>query len=312
MKDKRFKLNDKQIKEICRQYKDGRTSPELASLFGVSAPTIARWLKHYGLNIRGSKKLSNSDLEAIREIFAISKNAAEIARIFGVDFKTITYHLDKWNLKRNRFTYSIKHQDYFSKIDSEHKAYWIGLFLADGCIFKRSLQVKFKESDRILLETFLSDIGANHPIYSTEWKGRKYCGIQITAPRLVEDLQRYGVVPRKTTKLSWPQEIPVSYLNHFMRGFADGDGGFYTYRSNSSLGFSFSVSCGSPSFLTRYCESLAQAIEAPTAKIIKQKGHNTFQFSYSGRLRVKSIFDFLYFDATIWLPRKREKIAPYL
>ena len=63
--------------------------------------------------------------------------------------------------------------NFFEKIDSEAKAYWLGFLYADGYIHRNykngkiksmSLELSLKSEDRAHLENFLRDIRSNVPI----------------------------------------------------------------------------------------------------------------------------------------------------
>jgi len=313
-KDGRRRLTDNEILDICELYQAGESRIGLATRFHVTPPTIDRWLSRNEIKTRDHRKLLDKDIEEICSLYKSCRNAAEIARRFSVDSKTIHYHLHKHNIATSRYTYSIGQPGFFREIDTERKAYWVGLIAADGCVIERNntLQMGFLASDRVLLEKFLQDIEANHPIHKKD-KGR-YVRIDITAPSLIKDLRQFGIIPRKTFNLVWPNMIPEPLISHYMRGFVDGDGGFYFYKSKLGYApkFSFALSSGCVQFLTKFRDELALACEIPPAKIFKQKGHNTRMFSYCGRFRVRDIFQFLYRDATVWLPRKRNRVEPYL
>ena len=56
----------------------------------------------------------------------------------------------------NKYYYN---KDFFNKIDTEEKAYWLGFLYADGCIVTRS---KCKKVTPMSLELVLSSIDINH------------------------------------------------------------------------------------------------------------------------------------------------------
>ena len=45
-------------------------------------------------------------------------------------------------------------ENFFDKIDTEEKAYWLGFIYADGAIFKRTLSIRLSTKDIHHLEKF--------------------------------------------------------------------------------------------------------------------------------------------------------------
>ena len=55
--------------------------------------------------------------------------------------------------------------DFFNKIDSKEKAYWLGMLYADGNVYKRSenwfnTQLGVNKKDRMIIDRFANAIGA--------------------------------------------------------------------------------------------------------------------------------------------------------
>lgn len=69
-----------------------------------------------------------------------NKSSNSIAKIFKCDSSTILRQLKRWNVHIRRKRYNAKYDlecDFFKNIDTEEKAYFLGLLLADGHISKK-------------------------------------------------------------------------------------------------------------------------------------------------------------------------------
>ena len=53
---------------------------------------------------------------------------------------------------------------YFSAVDSEPKAYWLGFLAADGCVSRTVVRISLKSADRGHLEKFAAAVGYTGPI----------------------------------------------------------------------------------------------------------------------------------------------------
>ena len=111
-------------------------------------------------------------------------------------------------------------ENYFSELLDEYRVYWIGFIMADGCIYKNSLQFNLHWKDRTHLEKFKKDIQAKNPIYHI----RNACRLMISSKKICDDLSKFNIVPRKSLIAKTPTNIPNNLIKHFWRGMIDGDG----------------------------------------------------------------------------------------
>ena len=116
-------------------------------------------------------------------------------------------------------------------------------------------------------------------------------------------LESFGVVPRKTATLRWP-DLPEPMLRHFLRGYFDGDGSWL----GLDLGARF-VLCGNRRFLVDCQEYLMLAAGLPKTKL---RAHNgTWYLHYAGRRQCMRIAGLLYCRARLFLQRKRAIAASF-
>lgn len=115
---------------------------------------------------------------------------------------------------------------FFKKIDSEEKAYFLGLLISDGNVFKdntgrqASISITLDLKDEYILQKFKEVLNVNTSI-SKDGRG---CGqIAIRSNLMADDLKQYGVVPRKSY-ITYLPKINDIYMSHLIRGILDGDG----------------------------------------------------------------------------------------
>ena len=160
---------------------------------------------------------------------------------------------------------------YFNKIDSQDKAYFLGLLFADGCngIYKsrntkyRRLSIGLKLEDRYLLDLFKYYIKSNqklilHNVYNKKYdKEYKVICLNIHNKNICEDLEKLGMTPRKSLTLEFPTSINDKELMwHFIRGYFDGDGCITINRYLENRYRGAITICGSLPF----CEELKRII----------------------------------------------------
>ena len=243
------------------------------------------------------------------------KPAREIIKLFPNRIKaekTIIRILKKQGVSiRPRGLYSpIENENFFEKIDTERKAYILGLLLTDGYIIEPSTKKKashcwgleIKEEDKYLLDEILSEIGKD----ASPNKGHKNTFyITVRSNKMCSDLAKYGIVPRKTNTVQFPQNIDVHLVPHLIRGIFDGDGTVYINAKKQCV-FGF---YGNNQMLYELREILHQDIGLKKLKIT-DKG-TVSQITFGARESVKKFHDYIYKDATIYLRRKRKKFNDF-
>ena len=117
-------------------------------------------------------------------------------------------------------------EKFFSNIDSEEKAYWLGFLYADGYIRSNKLnfvRLKLAIKDLGHMEKFRESIGSNHRIEIYDSVINPYCQITIGCKEMVLDLINSGCVNNKGFKIRLPN-VQDHLMAHFIRGYFDGDG----------------------------------------------------------------------------------------
>lgn len=214
--------------------------------------------------------------------------------------------------KPNKYQYNAT---FFSQIDSEDKAYWLGFIYADGYIIynkiRRSyeLGIQLHEKDYGHLKKFNNAIEGNFQVTLlkkvTFGKERALCCIRVYSKNMLEDLQRHGITQNKSMTIQFPSSIPQHLLSHFIRGYFDGDGylGFDEHRKLVRSKFT----CGSRIFL----EELQSVLTGLGVKTYLLQYNNSFDLGVTNIASHKILLDYMYKNCNIYLQRKYSKYLAY-
>lgn len=200
-------------------------------------------------------------------------------------------------------------------------AYVLGFFVADGCMNKNkrgACFLQFTSKDRDIIQKIRDVLASTHKIAAVqeakEWKTAYR--LQIGSKKLFNDLLKLGLVPRKAKRISVPQ-IPQKYLQHFIRGYFDGDGHVTvsTYkRKNRNNRLTTIILSGFSSSNKKFLVSLHGLLKQYAGLV----GGSIFESS--GQRLLYSIHDslalyrFLYQGdiGDLYLSRKKSKFEQYL
>lgn len=192
-------------------------------------------LKKYNVPIVNHLAVLVEDYLEIGERYINGESTGEIGIDYGCSPKAIIDVLEKLKIDRRDLSHAGQfykiNENYFEKIDTPEKAYWLGFIFGDGCLTPQnnSLQITLQDRDIGHLEKFKKAIGSTHPIKtfiskSGKGVGKPYCKITIVNKKMALDLLSHNVVHRKTYDLRWPNTLPKELDNHFVRGKFDSDG----------------------------------------------------------------------------------------
>ena len=190
-------------------------------------------------------------------------------------------------------------QHFFARIDSESKAYYLGLLFADGWVCKNG-NIGLSSIDSELVYGFSTAIQATYPIVRRQPKrGRLSYEIVFGCRSMASDLICQGCVPTKSLILEFPPYVPFTLQHHFIRGLFDGDGSVQKNGSSVNL-------CGSKSILLSVVQWLHQYGGLPRANLVPHG--NAYRIFYNGRVSVFKFRLIIYKNATIRLSRKWDRI----
>jgi len=259
------------------------------------------------------RRFTDEEEACIAAIYEAGHSARAIARVYPVSHHTVIVSalrrqgiVQRSPAERNRLYQLNPHV--FDKIDDEPSAYWYGFIYADGYVHHRSLSLSLKGSDYRHLERLRTFLQSTAPITRCKRGVRKEYTtalLYVTHDHLADTLRRLGILPGRPEPQRICEFVPRGLFNHWLRGFFDGDG---SARKRPALGF-----CGDPGLLAVIRKLLAEEVDTrPNLAITPHTvSKRTFYLTYSGRRVALRIADYLYKDATVWLPRKRKVIESW-
>lgn len=238
----------------------------------------------------------------------------ELADHFNLSSPTISKILDQYKIKRytksQLFSPNLI-QDYFSNIDTEKKAYFLGLIITDGCIHatkgkQPQVTITLAKEDSYLLSDFLNEIKCNKKVTTD---GRGCSEIAIYSKQMVSDLKKYSVNERKSLNTVFPKNIDTGLYSHLIRGLIDGDGSISFYsRINQNGRHSHTKAIrlcqGNEKFLLDVVDALYEQCGADKINTYKEK-ESLWSIAYRKNDSMVKIINYLYKDATIYMKRKK-------
>lgn len=201
--------------------------------------------------------------------------------------------------------------DFFGR-DSPETAYWAGFIMADGYTgpssrgsFHLGLSIGIK--DRMHLETFCSHLGLTTNQIRERKRQTPYgfshtCEISVTHPSLGKALERWGIIPKKTTVWIRPQ-VSIGAMPHFLRGWLDGDGNITVSKTQA-----MSI-CGHPIAMQWIGDALVALGYSGTYSIRHEK--NYAYLSVGGILQMLQVYYLLHGNESPRLDRKWSRIESY-
>lgn len=218
--------------------------------------------------------------------------------------------------------------EYFKKIDSEEKAYWLGFIYADGSVREISqncgeLRISLVTEGKKHLEKLAKALNYSGFVsgpYTMKWSYKgvartsEYWSLTLCEYNFFKDLVNLGVVPNKTYLVQFPN-IPTDLHRHFIRGLFDGDGCIShkvtKYRNKEYTTASMSIVGAVPPFLEHVVKTFSLEIGVKQVAVGKNsKKGSTWRFSYQGTPALR-IRDWMYEGATVWMECKKDNFYSY-
>ena len=292
----------------------------------VSKYAIYNYLQRVGISSNRSVILTPLDKKLIKDLYLDGKTIQYIHKNYfegKCSEENINYILKQIGITRRNGIQAKLNHNYFSIIDTEEKAYFIGLLLADGSVRHNkekgesySIRLELKYEDKYMIEKLTSLLESDNPVkeYKSDksregWKEKHNAYNTFNSTLMFNDLSKYGIIPNKTLKIQKIPDIRESLMHHLIRGYFDGDGTVYITKRDKKLHYGF---YGTYNFISNIKEYLMNVINISNNKITKQKNADVSFVAFSRQEDIKNFYSYIYNNATIYLIRKKKIFDDYL
>lgn len=316
--------------KIIMDFKSGYSVLKISKKYDIPYKKVDNYLINNGYKVVKHTKLSKKQINQCVDMIKSGNSITDISDELKMDIGTIRNIANEYNLiisvkKVSRDIKNIDFNDnYFENIDTEEKAYFLGLIYSDGNVRERNgkyyLNIELKREDKYILEKFASELRCGNKIYDRDRItnfGESHMSSFTTcnSKKLFDDLARFNIVPDKshttTSFINIEELIPNNLIKHFLRGLIDGDGTIskrYTTRQNVIAIYQNEIN-----FCYEFDRLLKKSMNDYDLyeNIIVNKNTGVYNLRYRRIDDIKKICDFLYNGSSIYLKRKHQLAELY-
>lgn len=232
--------------------------------------------------------------------------AKELAAIYNCSSTVIYRILKQLDIPRRTGGHQppVFNDSYFDKINTEKKAYFLGLLIADGSVCQPSrsgqklFQLELLQQDNYLIKELCKEL--KYPIdrIKTYKRADKSATskVSIISNRLAASLKPYGIIADKAPWTKLPA-VTTNLTRHVLRGLYDGDGSIAKYR--------LVLTAGNTVILNQVKNHLVQTLSLnPEAIKIYHTAERAWSLSINRKLERASVMKYLYENASVKMIRK--------
>lgn len=304
---------------ILELHNKGLSYRDIGKIMNIPPTSLAYHAHKLGIEKPLKKEFTIEDEKRICELYDKKQNLKEVGRIIGcapISVKRVLDRNNKTHIVNNIEALRKYHanEHYFDEIDTEDKAYFLGLLLTDGCLTRpyysnnhrqNSIILSLQDTDKAILEKFREYTDNTRPLRFTDQKHKKSTyhngyEFRIISEHMHRRLCEIGITPEKSLKTFYPTCIPLELDRAFIRGMIDGDGCICKKKT-------FKVSLvGTETLLKTVKEKIYEhtEINCNIENCNKNQNPITKELTIKGKLKCKFFLDWLYDGATLFLDRK--------
>jgi hypothetical protein len=245
------------------------------------------------------------------EFYKTNPSTRKTATNFGVSRPTVKRLFKKFGfeIKKSARKYFFN-EDFFS-VDTPESFYWAGFIAADaGICGSGSVVINLSIKDYSHLEKFKKALNHDGSIIIYDERPirnsivAKFLACSV---KMVNDLKRFNISLVKSLTYVFPEwMVSHSLVNHFIRGYNDGDGCVYrcSPKYKNQMGFSI---VGTEQCLSQIRKVFSVSCKTNDKLKIMPNG-KIYQILYNGRINLIKIREFLYRDSYRDIELDRKKI----
>jgi transposase len=296
---------------------------QIGKELNISAATIRDWLISWGFTNTGDKLCGEKGRKINQYKTEVLADYADNMSIKALSEKykfapSVVHNLLRKEGAKIRPTNTRKYEfdeSYFKKIDSEPKAYNLGMLYSDGNVMENGrIRIALNNTDGYILYNMAKYAKSTGGFYNTKkGENRKIQLVwDVGRPNVVEDLIKLGCHPRKSLTLKWPTPDQVSddFIPHFLRGVFDGDGSISIKWTKTTINGNANVT-GSNAFIAGMNKFLVDRGIAKIPKVYwRYSDKKTAQWFIMHQSDQVSFFNYIYpagFNQELCLWRKYMK-----
>lgn len=266
-------------------------------------------VKRY-LNFFETKKnriiLNSFEEKEIIKRYSAGESSEKIAEDFLVVGSSVARCLDRNGIKirpseENKRKYWIN-KDFFKNINTEEKAYFLGILYADGCTYsKGEIKIGLKIYDyEIVYKLSLLIYGENRvTLVGGDINTAK---LTFYSQEIVNDLKNLGCAPNKTFDIRLPS-LDTALMPHFIRGYFDGDGCVSSGKEGTRTTFDITSNLNFIKDLNCFLCKIGFNPKYYQNKINPLSGF----LQINSRSEFIKMYEYLYKNANIYMERKYNK-----
>lgn len=264
-------------------------------------------------------KLTDQEkIEIVQKYKTKKYTYAQLGREYGITGESISALIKRRDIKSEKLIYNKRkytiNENFFDIIDTEEKAYFLGLLYADGynCTTRNIVRITLKIEDEDILNKFKKAIDTNKPLYLYNYSKKhpswsnQYC-LAINSNHMSKQLAKLGCIQAKSLILEFPTEdqVPSHLIRHFIRGYFDGDGCIYIGKNGKYVVSTIDIISSK-----NFCIKLKNILENTLSFHINLNAKEN-KITHNCRILSKynsiKFLDWLYNNSNIFLNRKYEK-----
>ena len=310
------RITDEQIQKIIEMYLDDYSKVDIAKHLGISTQSVTKYLLKNNIQQK-EYFISEETKDLICDLYINEKmGIKKISKKLNIDYGSVKRALNKKGIKLRNLSESQKkytlNRNYFDDIDTQNKAYILGLLYADGNVGKDNyvIQICLQEEDKHILEQIKNELNSNRPLYFKEtnkknksWKNTY--SLILNDEHMHQSLINKGVVPQKTFKIKFPEFLDEKFISHFIRGYFDGDGCFTCYPRKdypNKYRYGFEI-VGQSENILKYFKDFFYKNNIKT-NIYYRSTNNTKRLMTGSKSEILKIINLLYYDCNLYIERK--------